>query len=291
LKYDTEGLFLGYGKLKVKLYGSDVFSLEKYNTFKSSSNQDDLLAQYQNNQKEKSTIDGLRASLQLMKVFNYLFDKHWAEGLNYEFNTRNFIGSAKLLQNSIYWYGNINNGVVGQDFALLERGNSLSFQTKFTSHKLSYKFDNILKNIKGSYTSLGIFDEEWSKPTFIGDTGLNGELPIIFDSNYYSQGISMAFGAEDKNYNLKAYVDYGLNNEMKIIEKSSNYTDYNKDINMYTLGIDSNYKFTDVYNTNAFVTDIIIGAKIQYNQIIQDGTIKLDAETLYGVNAGIEITF
>jgi len=291
LEYDTEGLFLGFAKLKIKLYDSDVFTVEKYSTLSSSNNQDDLLAQYKSNQKQDSTIDGLRVSLQLMKVFNYLFDKEWLEGLNYEFDTRNFVGSATLLQNSIYWYGKTNGGVLGEDFALLERGNDLSFKTKFTGHKLSYKFDNFLKSVKGSYTSLGVFDEEWSKPTFIGDTGLNGELPVVFDSNYYSKGVSSAIGVEDKNYDVKAYFDYGVDNEMKIIQKGGNYANYNKDIDIYTWGLKADYRFADVYTTNAFSTDIVMGASMQNNQITQGGDIELDAETLYGVNAGIEIIF
>jgi len=291
MEYDTEGLFLGFGKLKVKLYDSDVFTIEKYNTLTSSDNQDDLLAQYKSDQKQDSTIDGMRISLQLMKVINYLFDKEWLEGLNYEFNTRNFIGSATILQNSVYWYGKTNGGVLGEDFALLEQGNNLSFKTKFTSHKLSYQFDNILKKLKGSYLSVGIFDEEWSKPTFIGDTGLNGELPVVFDSNYYSKGISGTVGIKDRAYDIKAYFDYGLDNEMKIIQKGGNYANYNKDVDMYTMGLKADYRFVDVYTNNAFATDIIVGAGMQYNQITQSGDIELDAETLYGVNAGVEIIF
>jgi len=291
LEYDTEGLFLGFGKLKVKIYDSDVFTLEKYNTLTSSDNQDDLLAEYKGDKKQDSTIDGMRISLQLMKVINYLFDKEWLDGLNYEYNTRNFIGSATLLQNSVYWYGKTNGGVLGEDFALLERGNDLSFKTKFTSHKLSYRFDNVLNSLKGSYASVGVFDEEWSKPTFIGDTGLNGELPVVFDANYYSKGISGAVGITDKSYNIRAFFDYGLDNEMKIIQKGNSYAQYNKDIDMMAWGVKADYRFENVYTNNSFATDIIVGAGMQYNQITQDGDIDLDAETLYGVNAGVEIIF
>ena len=291
LEYDTEGLFLGFGKLKVKLYDSDVFTIEKYNTLTSSDSQDDLLAEYKGDKKQESTIDGMRISLQLMKVINYLFDKEWLDGLNYEYNTRNFIGSASVLQNSVYWYGKTDGGVLNEDFALLEKGNNISFKTKFTSHKLSYKFDNILKNLKGSYASVGIFDQEWSKPTFIGDTGLKGELPVIFDSNYYSKGISSLVGLKTANYNIRAFFDYGIDNEMKIIQKGGNYTNYNKDVDMYTWGLKADYRFADVYTTSSFAMDIIIGAGMQYNQITQDGDIDLDAETLYGANTGVEVIF
>ena len=291
LEYDTEGLFLGFGKLKVKIYDSDVFTIEKYGTLTSSDSQDDLLAQYKSDQKQDSTIDGMRISLQLMKVINYWFDKDWLDGLNYEFNTRNFIGSATLLQNSVYWVGKTNNALLNEDFYLLERGNNLSFKTKFTSHKLSYQFDNILKKLKGSYASVGIFDEEWSKPTFIGDTALNGELPVVFDSNYYSKGISGAVGVKENSYDIKAYFDYGLDNEMKIIQKGGDYADYNKDVDIYSMGLKADYSFADVYTNSSFATDIIVGAGMQYNQITQSGDIELDAETLYGVNAGVEIIF
>jgi len=291
IDYDTEGLFLGYGRLKLKLYDSDIFSIEKYGTFSSSNKQDDLLKSYKNDQKHDSTIDGVRISVQLIKIMNYLFEKEWLNGFNYEFNTRNFIGDATLKMNSAYWYGKINNATLGEDFSLLERGDKLSFKTKFTSHKLSYQWNNILNNAKGSYASIGLFDEEWSKPTFIGDTALRGELPVIFDANYYSKGLATAVGINNNGYNIKAYVDMGLDNEMKIIQKGENYSTLNKNVDMYMMGISADYRFSDVYSTNSFTTDIILGAEMQYNQIVQDGTIELDAETLYGVNAGIEIIF
>ena len=291
LKYDTEGLFLGFGKLKVKFYDSNVFTIEKYGTLISSNSQSELLADLKSDKNYNSSIDGMKISLQLMKLINFFLDREWLDGLNYEYNTRNFIGSATLLQNSIYWYGQTKNGVAGKDFAILEQGNNLSFKTKFTSHKLFYRFDDVLKGVKGSYTSFGIFDEEWSKPTFVGDTGLNGELPVIFDSNYYSKGISGVIGLKNRDYDLKAYFDYGIDNEMKIIQKGDNYSSYNRDIDMYACGLKADYRFMDVFNTNSFATDIIVGAGVQYNQITQNGDIELDAETLYGVNAGIEIIF
>jgi len=277
--------------LKVKIYDSDVFTIERYRTLDSSDSQDDLLAQYQSDKKQESTIDGMKISLGLMKIINYLFKQEWLEGLNYNYNTRNFIGSATLLQNSVYWFGKTDNGILGEDFVILEKGNDLSFKTKFTSHRLSYRFDSIFEKSKGPYFSVGVFDQEWSKPTFVGDVGLNGELPVIFDSNYYSKGVSGSVGSQDKHYDIKAYFDYGLDNEMKIIQQGGNYADYNNDVDMYTLGFKADYRFVDVYTNSIFATDIIIGAGMQYNQITQDGDVALDAETLYGVNTAIEIIF
>jgi hypothetical protein len=291
INYETEGLYLGYGKLKLKLYDSDVFTLEKYGTLTSGENQSELLAEYKDDKKHESALDGIRVSIQLMQIINYLFDKEWLTGLNYEYNTKNFIGDATLEQNGIYWYGKLNDGIDKEDFSRLEIGQRLAFKTKFTSHKLSYRFKNILKNIKGSYISTGIFDQEWSKPTFIGDTGLNGELPIVFDSNYYSKGVSGAIGMVNKSYDIKAYFDYGVDNEMKIIQKGGNYSDLDKDIDVYTMGLKADYRFIDVYSTDMFATDIIVGAGMQYNKITQNSSIDLDAETLYGVNAGVEIIF
>lgn len=291
LNYDTEGIFLGFGKFKVKLYDSDVFTIEKYNTLSSSNTQDDLLAQYKSGKKQESTIDGMKVSLQLMDVLNYIFKKEWLNGLEYEYDSRDFIGTATVLQNSLYWYGKTKNAVVGEDYTLLERGNDLSFKTKFTGHKLSYRFDNVLKKVKGSYVSFGVFDEEWSKPTFVGDSGLNGELPIIFDANYYSTGISSAVGIKNSKYKLRAYLDYGVDNEMKIIQKGGNYESYNNDIDLYRWGLDADYRFSDVYSNNYLTTDILLGLGMQYNQIVEDGSIDLDAETLYSINAAIEIVF
>ena len=290
LDYKTEGLYLGFGKLKLKLYNHDVFTIEKYSTFSNTENQNDLLVEYKDDRKHESSIDGIRVTLQLMKVINFLFDKEWLTGLNYEFNTRNFLGDATLLQNSTYWFGRIDGGIDGEDYNRIEVGTNLAFKTKFTSHKLSYQFEDVINFTKGDYVSLGLFDEEWSKPTFIGDSRL-GKEPLIFDANYYVRGISSSIGIKTDNYSVETYLDYGVDNRMDIIDKGDNYSSLNKDIAMYRVGAKGNYTFKDVYTTNFFTTDIIVGAKMQYNQLTQEGTIPLDAETLYGVNAGIEVTF
>jgi len=290
LDYKTEGLYLGFGKLKLKIYNNDVFTLEKYATFSNSNNQKDLLAEYKDDKKHESSLDGVRVSIQVMKIINYLFDKDWLSGMNYEFNTRNFLGDATLLQTSKYWDGNLHDGIDGVDYRRIEVGENLGFKTKFTSHKLSYQFDDIVNFTKGDYISVGVFDEEWSKPTFVGDLDEYGKEPVIFDSNYYTRGISSSIGIKKKEYNLETYFDYGLDNKMDIIQKGDNYSSLNKDVTMYRLGAKANYKFADVYTTNYFTTDIIVGGEMQYSQLTQDG-IKLDAETLYGINAGIEVTF
>ena len=291
LDYKTEGLYLGFGKLKLKLYNNDVFTIEKYTTFSNTDNQNDLLASYKDDRKHESSIDGIRITLQLMKVINFLFDKEWLTGLNYEFNTRNFLGDATLLQNSTRWYGRPDGGVDGEDYLRWEVGENLVFKTKFTSHKLSYQFEDVINFTKGDYLSIGIFDEEWSKPTFVGDSRL-GEEPLIFDANYYIRGISSSVGVKTDNYSVETYLDYGADNRMDIIHRKVGvYSSLNKDIEMYRIGARGNYKFKDVYTTNFFTTDIVVGAEMQYNQLTQSGTIALDAETLYGVNAGIEVTF
>ena len=291
LDYKTEGLFLGYGKIKLKLYDSDVLSIEKYTTFSSSNNQHDLLEYYIDDKKHDSTIDGIRVSVQVIKILNYLFEQEWLNGFNYEYNSQNFIGDARLKTNSVYWYGEIDGGVLNQDFALLEKEDRLSFKTKFSSHKFYYQWENISKQMKGVYASLGVFDEEWSKPTFIGDTSLKGNLPIIFDANYYTRGITTAMGIKNHHYNIKAFFDYGIDNEMKIIQKKNKYSNLNKDVNMYMMGLNADYRFTDIYKDEKFTTDIILGTQLQYNKIHQDGDIELDAEKLYGFHAGIEIIF
>lgn len=290
IDYKTEGLFLGYGKVKLKLYDSDVIGIEKYTTLSSSNTQNDLLEYYKDSREKESSIDGLRISVQIIKVLNYLFEQEWLGGFNYEYNNRNFIGNATVKTNSIYWYGNIDGGRVNQDFALLEKEDRLSFKTEFTSHKLFYQWDNVYKQLQGSYASLGVFDEAWSKPTFIGDTAIKGDLPIVFDANYYSRGLATTVGIKKSNYNLKAYVDVGIDNEMKIIQKNK-YSNLNKDVKMYMMGVEADYRFTDIYSNERFTTDIILGMQMQYSKINQAGAIELDAEKLYALHAGVEIIF
>ena len=287
--YQTEGLYLGFGKLKLKLYNSDVFTIEKYSTFSKTANQNELLAEYKDDRKHESSIDGIRVTLQLMKVVNFLFDKEWLTGLNYEFNTRNFLGDAQLLQNSKYWFGRLNGGIDGEDYKVIEIGENVAFKTKFTSHKLFYQFEDVINFTKGDYLSVGLFDEEWSKPTFVGDT-LLGEQPLIFDANYYTRGISSSVGVKKDNYLVESYLDYGFDNEMDIIQKGDNYSSLNKDVTMYRVGGKANYTFKDIYTTNYFTTDIIVGGEVEYSQLRQDG-VRFDAETLYGINTAIEVTF
>jgi len=290
IDYNTEGLQLGFGKLKLKLYDSDVFTLEKYATFQQSENQTELLVSYKDDKKHESSIDGFRVTLQVMKIVNYLFDKEWFNGVNYEFNQRNFLGDATLLQNSKYWFGKLNGAVAGEDFVRLERGTNLAFKTKFTSHKLSYRFDDVLHLTKGDFFSVGVFDEEWSKPTLIGDS-LNGEEPLIFDANYYVRGISTTLGIKHEKYQVEGYLDYGFDNEMDIIQKGDNYSSLNRDVDMYRVGARASYRFADVYKTKFFNMDFLLGAEMQYNQLTEGSELALDAETLYGVNAGIEVVF
>ena len=289
IDYKTEGLYLGFGKLKLKLYNNDVFTLEKYETFSKTDNQNELLSTYKDDRKHESSIDGIRVTLQLMKVINFLFDKDWLTGLNYEFNTRNFLGDATLLQNSKYWYGQLNGGIDGIDYSRIEVGTNLAFKTKFTSHDLFYQFKDAISFTNGDYISFGLFDEEWSKPTFVGDT-LLGEEPLIFDANYYTRGISSSIGIKTDSYLLETYLDYGIDSKMDIIQKGDNYSSLNRDTTMYRVGAKGHYKFKDIYSTNFFTTDIILGAEMQYSQLTQEGS-AIDAEALYGVNAGIEVTF
>ena len=292
IDYKTEGLLLGSAKLKVKLYDSDVFTLEKYGTFGASNNQKELLEIHKNDRKKASSIDGFKVSIQLFKVVNYLFDKEYLDGFNYEFDRQNFIGESNVLQNSVYWYGRLNGAIRGEDYDIAESTDRLSFKTKFTSHRLFYKFENLLKSVEGSYVLVGAFDEEWSKPTVAGYTAFNGELPIIFDANYYAQGVMGAIGIEQPHYNIQTYFDYGLNNEMKAIKKGENYSSLNRDVDMYMIGLKVNYNFLDIYSKkNLFTTNATIGARVQATQITENSSINVDAETLYGINASIEVVF
>lgn len=291
IDYKTEGLLLGYGKVKLKLYNSDIITIEKYTTLNASHTQNDLLEYYKDDRNHESNIDGLRVSVQLIKILNYLFEQEWLNGFNYEYNSRNFVGDATLKTDSAYWYGEIDGGVRNKDFSLLEKEDKLSFKTKFTSHKLFYRWDNVLKKKKGTYCSLGIFDEEWSKPTFIQDRAIQKNLPIIFDANYYAKGIATTVGIKNNIYDINAFFNFGLSNKMEIIQKENKYSNLNKDINMYMIGANANYRFTNIYKHERFTTDIVVGAQIQYNKINQKGNIELDAEKLYGLHAGVEIIF
>jgi len=292
IDYKTEGLLLNSAKLKIKLYDSNVFTFEKYGTFGSSDNQKDLLKIHKDDKKRESYLDGFRISVQLMKIMNYLFDKEWMDGFNYEFDRRNFIGEANVLQNSVYWYGKLNGGILGEDYNIAEPTDTLSFKTKFTSHRLFYKFKNISNVLKGSYVLTGVFDEEWSKPTVAGYTAFNGEMPVIFDANYYAQGVMGAVGVEEATYNIQTYFDYGINNEMKAIQKGENYSSLNRDVDMYMIGLKANYNFLNIYSkTNLFTTNASIGARVQSTKITENTNVDVDAETLYGVHASIEVVF
>lgn len=299
LKYDTEGLYLGYAKFKTKIYGTDVFSLEKFGTLKSSDTQSKLLNAYKDDRKKDSMFQGYRASIQVMKILNYLFDTNVLDGLEYNYTTQNFIGSATLDKNSIYWFGN-NPGNINSDYLEYEKGKIISFQTKFINQELLYKFGNLFNESNGSSIKgmLGIYYDNWEKPTNIGST-FNGN-PVLFDGKYKSKGTLVGFeaGSETFNFGLKWYI--GIDNEFQLANNYSASDAFDRTLGMQKADIFFIKKYPKIYSTDYFDVGFLVKGNYTYSLLTngssfhQEGTPeaeKKDAETLYGIGLAFDVTF
>lgn len=303
LKYDTEGLYLGYAKFKTKIYGTDVFSLEKFGTLKSSDNQNKLLEKYKDDRERDSSFQGYRASIQIMKIFNYLFDTKVLDGLGYEYTSRNFISTAIANKDSIYWFGN-NPGLVDQDYTNFQKGNKISFKTSFEDHELYYKFRKYRyeflnskvdsSNKDSQYFMFGFFNKEWEKPTYIGiDYNTN---PLIFDAKYKSKGIILGLGIESSLYDIELKYSKGLSDDIQLSNTGSVNNYINGKIDMDELEFSLLKRFPNIYTSNYFNIDLIIDGNALYTDIKQETSsnskgIDIDAETIYSLGASFEIIF
>jgi hypothetical protein len=303
LKYDTEGLYLGYAKFKTKIYDTDVLTLEKFGTLKSSDTQSKLLNAYENDRKKDSSFQGYRASIQVMKILNYLFDTNVLDGLEYSYTTRNFMGSATLGKDSIYWFGN-NPGNINTDYLEYEKDKVISFQTKFINQELLYRFGNLFDrggdNPDGNSMRgiLGVYYENWEKPTYIGNT-FNGN-PVLFDGKYKSTGALVGFelGSKTFNFGLKWYI--GIDNEFQLANNYSASDDFDRTLGMQKADIYFIKKYPKIYSTDYFDVGFLIKGNYIYSVVTngssfhQKGTPepeKKDAETLYGIGLAFDVTF
>lgn len=293
LKYDTEGLYLGYVTLKTKIYDTDVFTLEKFGTLISNDEQNALLKEYKSDKKKESSVDGYRMSIHLMKVLNYWFDSDFLSGLEYRYKTRNFIGEAKLQYDALYWFGE-SPGFENIDFFSYDKDSVLSFKTKFIDHRLLYKWEE-LRDAR-YYLSFGAFDSKWSKPTYIGINTNDGE-PVIAPGDYRIKGLAASLGLRFENFGFDFYLDYGLSNKFEIIDGTSveQFNSSDMDLSMYTYGATMEYRIPNIYSNSYLKLDFILSGDI-YGAIIglEDDNnlgVKLDKELLYGVKTALEFTF
>jgi len=244
LEYDTKGLYLGYAILKTKIYNTDVFTLEKFSTLKSGNEQKELLSEYRNDKKEESSINGFKMSIHLMKILNYWFDSDFLSGLEYKYQTRNFIGKAKLQENALYWFGE-SPGLEYIDFFSYNKDSILEFQTKFTDHRLVYTWNSNKNNINYVF---GVFDSKWSKPAYIGVTTKNSEEPVLFSSNYRIKGVTAGFDMTFGNLGFDIYYDYGIDNKFELTKETSakDLIPDDMDLHMYTFGAKMDYTIPNI---------------------------------------------
>ena len=298
LKYDTEGLYLGFTKFKTKIYGTDVLTLEKLETLKSSNNQSKLLSAYKDDRKKDSSFQGYRASIQVLKILNYLFDMDILDGLEYSYTTRNFIGSATLVKDSIYWFGDVP-GSINTDYVELKKDKVMSFQTKFINQELLYKFGNLFEDNNSSVRfMLGIYHDNWEKLTYIGNR-FQGK-PVLFDGKYGSSGalLGLELGSTTFDFGLKWYI--GIDNKFDLTNDYSAKDEFDRSLGMQKAEIYIIKKYPKIYSTNYFDIGFLIQGNYLYSAITngssfhQKGTPepeKKDAESLYGIGLAFDITF
>jgi len=303
LKYDTEGLYLGYATFKTKIYGTDVLTFEKFGTLKSSDNQDQLLEQYKDNRKKDTSFQGYKASIEIMKIVNYLFDTKILEGLGYQYTNRNFISTAMANKDSVYWFGS-NPGLITQDYINLTKGNKISFATTFRNHELFYKFRKYRheflnskvdsSNKDSQYFMFGFFDKEWEKPTYLG-TYYNSN-PLIFDATYKSRGILLGLGIESSSFDVELKYSKGLNDDIQLSNLGSANNYINGKTSMDEVEFSLLKRFPDIYTSNYYDIDLILNGNALYTDIKQETSsnqkgVDVDAETIYSVGVSFEIIF
>lgn len=286
LKYDTEGLQLGYATLKAKIYNTDVFTVEKFSTLKSSDNQEKLLLEYKDDKKKESSLDGVKMSIQFVKILNYWFDTDFLDGFEYKYQTRNFIGKAELQDDALYWFGE-NPGILDTDYYKFAKGSELLFKTKFEDQRL----------LLGNNLFIGWFKSKWSKPTYIGSTTAD-RYSIIYPAKYEVQGVSIGIKAKSDNLSVNFYYDYGIDNNMYLNNDSNLKNTLSQDdidLKMYALGLDLEHTY-NIYSNNSSNLDFIIGGKLYYSSVNttpkeSSDLKKIDEEALYGVHTSLAFTF
>ena len=303
LDYDTEGLYLGYGVLKGKLYNTDIFTVEKFKTLQSTDNQTALLEEYKRDKKTKTSIDGYRASLHFMKVFNHLTGKNILNGLEYKYNTKNFIGDATLKTNAIYWYGNSVDTFDPKDYTEYSKGDVLSFKTKFEEHQLVNHWEVSDENSTRSFY-IGYFNLKWSKPAYLTIVTPDRVKPIIFGTKYENEGVVVGYKYETKvtGWNVDIYGKWGTNGKV-IVSNDVTLEDFkmidkNDDVTMNSLGIKLAYKVSNIYSNNRMNVNWIIGGEgykswidADINGFLGKKSRELDQEVLYRVQTALEFTF
>jgi len=285
IDYETEGLFLQYLKYKLRLEQTDIFSLEYYESVDKSRNQKELLQEFKGDQKRTSVVDGFYVSIHTLKFIDNLFDINFFKHINFQFEQRNFIGDGTLTNNVAFWTGG-KEGQYNEAYTILHPGDILSFKTKFDSYKVFYTQDKFIGNM---YGSIGAFQMTWSKPTFLNEYLDNfGRIPLTYDAKYKSTGISLNIGQKWKNADIKAFIDYGLDNSVVV---ASN-VPLDGDIQVIIGGAELNIEPWNLYISKDLAIDVTAGLNAQWTKVGQDyGDIKLDGEFNYGFKTNILVTF
>ena len=285
LNYETEGLFLKYAKYKFRLDQTDIFSLEYYESVNNSRKQKELLQEFKGDQERTSVVDGFYISLHTLKFIDSLFDVNFFRHVNFQFEKRNFIGDGTLTSNAAFWTGG-KEGQYNEAYTIVHPGDILSFKTKFDSYKVLYTQEKFMNDF---YGSVGAFKMTWSKPTFLNEylDDFN-RIPLTYDAKYESTGISLNMGRKWKEANIKAFVDYGLDNKMAVASDVS----LDGDIQVIIAGAELSFDSWNLYTSKNLAVDVTAGANAQWTKVGQEyGDIELDGEFNYGFKANLSVTF
>lgn len=284
IKYDTEGLFLWHLKAKFKLNQTDIASVEYYTSVDNKDKLKESLEEFKADKEKTTFMEGFYISIHTLKLLDDWFDTDIFHHINFEFDKRYFVGNGTLTGNTAFWYGEkeaqYNNG-----YKILHKGDILSFKTKFDSYKVYYTYKN---NQKDAYMSIGAFDMSWSKPTFLNDSIANGRIPVTYDATYNTTGITANIGKKWKNLDIKAFVDYGIDNNIEVASD----IDVEGDLQMFIAGVNADFKVFKLYSNDILDLDVMGGAYAQFTRVGQEyGDTKLDGEFNYGFKTGLALTF
>ena len=250
-----------------------------------SRNQDELLKEYKGDKERTSVMEGFYVSIHTLKLLDNLFSTDIFKHINFEFEKRNFIGDGTLTGDTAFWTGGKEGGY-NEAYKIVHQGDILSFKTKFDSSKIFYTQEKFMGD---AYASVGAFKMTWSKPTFLNEyLDEYQRIPLTYDAQYESTGISLNMGQRWKEADLRAFIDYGLDNEVKVASD----VPVDGDLQMLIAGVELNLNAYNLYLSDDLAIDITAGANAQWTRVGQEyGDIGLDGEFNYGFRTALAVTF
>ena len=259
IKYNPQLSILGYLKGEINLKSLSISFLYFQNINKSRERGGFFLDNYEGIREREPIIIGGEISLKKFKFLDDIFSSNFFVNLELDYQRYSFLGDGSIANNITYY-------IAKEVFNPIEKGN-IFFYTLLTKYKILYT-----KEIKNINIGIGIFDMQWKKPIYLQGKEINA----LYDGNYHTLGTSFSLKKIYNNYSFKAFLDYGLSNDLSFIKNE----EIEDDFTLFSLGVEANTKIK--LSSNFSIT---LGLDTNYINLKQEfGSVK---ELIYGVNIGV----